>query len=392
MIKFNKLLHTTTDVVYYENILPTIEQRKFLTECRNDIRDYLRPRLKQSTVSVLNMEKPVEPKFRDQGSWSYKTCIQPAYYDSQQMDWDFGVYLPISVWEENGLPKLMAKAYFELVENMLQGLCNEKKWHLLPGKNNSNCIRIEVSNWAHIDLTLYVAPEKQFIELVEKVEAKFAESRFSLDSINPLSYGEMSDQSWDDMDGIFMATRLGNWKKSDPYAVTRWFKDRILEQESNGEQLRRICRYLKAWRDYQWKEGKGPSSILLMLCAVENFKGVSGRDDLAFEAVAKMLPEFLENDVYCEAIDGGEENFNRLGADDRQKASSLARDLHSALRNVRQSDLKYPHHLIQMIIDKLGDRVPNKPHLLELDNGSDTIRNTPAKLVSPPFVPSNKAG
>ena len=140
MLKLNKLLYTTTQDVYHDVILPTSEQQKFLRESRNEIRDYLRPRIKAATVAILQMEHPVEPKFRDQGSWSYKTCIQPAYMPIQQMDWDFGVYLPVSVWEDNGPPHLMAKAYFHLVESLLDQLCKDKGWKLFSGKDN--CIRV----------------------------------------------------------------------------------------------------------------------------------------------------------------------------------------------------------------------------------------------------------
>lgn len=390
MLKLNKLFYTTTRDVYHDVILPTSEQQKFLRDSRNEIRDYLRPRIKAATVAVLQMERPVEPKFRDQGSWSYRTCIQPAYMPIQQMDWDFGVYLPVSVWEDNGPPHLMAKAYFHLVENLLDQLCKDKGWKLFTGKDN--CIRVEIANWAHIDLPLYAAPEAQFEELTEKAAAQFNESKMSLDSIELLNRGEMFDQSWDDIDGIFMATRLGEWKKSDPYAVTRWFKDRILEQGSHGEQLRRVCCYLKGWRDFQWKTGKSPSSLLIMLCVVQDFQGILGRDDLVLEEASKRLSQLLLSDVYCKALDGGLEDFNCLETEDRFTAASLARNLYEKLNSARKVHFNSAHLSIQMITEMLGDRVPDKTYLVEPDSGADEIRNTSAIIVPPPLVLNNKAG
>ena len=35
------------------------------------------------------------------------------------MDWDYGIYLPVTVWEDNGPPHAMAKAYFDLVEGSI---------------------------------------------------------------------------------------------------------------------------------------------------------------------------------------------------------------------------------------------------------------------------------
>lgn len=117
MLKLNRLLFSTAeDDVFIDRIEPSKEQRDLLFAAKNDIRDYLRPRIREATVAVLGMDKAVTPRFRTQGSWSYKTCVQPAWHPPQEMDWDFGVYLPVSVWEDGGPPHAMAKLYFKLVE------------------------------------------------------------------------------------------------------------------------------------------------------------------------------------------------------------------------------------------------------------------------------------
>ena len=86
------------------------------------------------------------------------------------MDWDFGVYLPAKLWE-NHKPKVAAKAYFQLVEGLLQNLCEREGWELLEGKEcKDTCIRIEVDTWAHIDIPLYAAPEHQFALITERAE------------------------------------------------------------------------------------------------------------------------------------------------------------------------------------------------------------------------------
>lgn len=104
-------------------LMPEEEQKAFLRSCRTKIKDYLKPAIAEATVSVLGMRKQVQPRFRTQGSWAYNTCIQPAHKFDQEMDLDYGVYLPVDVWQENGPPAEMAKAYFDLVESLLQILC-----------------------------------------------------------------------------------------------------------------------------------------------------------------------------------------------------------------------------------------------------------------------------
>lgn len=51
-------------------------------------------------------------------------------------------------------------------------------------------------------------------------------------------------------------------------ATRVWVKDRIRE---HGQPLRRVCRYLKAWRDFHWSEGGG--SGLNVQCRIDYLAG-----------------------------------------------------------------------------------------------------------------------
>lgn len=161
------------------------------------------------------MERVVEPRFRTQGSWSYDTCNEPASTPPQEMDWDYGVYLPVTVWEENGPPHLMAKAYFELVERLLKSLCQKEGGALLSGKDT--CIRIQVASWAHIDLPLYAAPEAEFSRFGERIAAESTSLKkrsIPLIFLNPT--GTNNSKLGLILDRVVMATRKGEWKPSDP--------------------------------------------------------------------------------------------------------------------------------------------------------------------------------
>ena len=392
MLNLTKIFNAGVGVDTYGSLLtPTEEQRKYLLRCKNDIRDHLEPRIEAATVASLGMEKSVKPRFRTQGSWAYDTCVQPAHLPPQEIDWDYGVYLPVRVWEENGPPHKMAQAYFVLVERLLQDLCRAKGWSMNSGKDT--CIRIQVAHWAHLDIPLYAAPESEFNKIVDRLalvaKADSAAPRAAAMTADA-QYVEMAEQLWDEMTQIYMATRKGEWKPSDPEAVTRWFRYRILEHK---EQLRRVCRYLKGWRDYHWRDGGGPSSISIMIAVAQAFKAQPGRDDLALENAASHLSQAILGELRERAIDEGEEDFNsRLSDADRAQASQKA---HALAQTVRQARSYGQNLKLQAIADlrlQLGVRIPDQPELIEADSGADAIRSTPAQRVSRPVVGATQAG
>lgn len=392
MLKLNKLFYTSDEqVAFSDNIEPSPEQKKFLVSCKNEIRDHLRPKIQLATITALGMEKAVFPRFRTQGSWSYKTCVQPPFLPPQEIDWDFGVYLPVSVWEENGPPHKMAKAYFVLVESLLSGLCLDKGWKMIPGKDT--CIRVQVATWAHIDIPLYAAPEHEFIQIMEKAALEARASCTAHDAASTFDsteFGEMPEQMWEEIDQIVLATRSGEWKSSDPEAVASWFNDRVLEHK---DQLRRVCRYLKGWRDYHWQDGRGPTSVSIMIAVAQAFKPQHGRDDMALEDSAKHLSVAIQGELRELGIDGGAEDFNnRLSPEEKSIAAQKARELASILLQARSYEQDFKRQAITDLQKQLGGRIPNRIDLIDTDSGADAIRAIPAKRVVAPVVLSTSAG
>src|SRR5258708_14897546 len=195
----------------------------------------------------------------------------------------------------------MAPLYFRLVEEALKALCARKGWQLVAGKDT--CIRVKISTWAHFDIPLYAAPEKEFQVILEKAARAYA---LRGGTTKDAAAGELDEQEWSELDRIVLATRTGIWTASDPEAVCRWFELRWIELK---EQFVRVCRYLKAWRDFHWSQGGGPSSLLLMVIAAQNFESWPGRDDLALEAVARQLSKTLLGPVYETGIADRAEHF-----------------------------------------------------------------------------------
>jgi hypothetical protein len=388
MLKFPKLFFQSalaTDA-FERRIHPDVEQRSHLTSCVTKIRNYLKPHITLATTTVLGMEESVTPRFRTQGSWSYDTCVVPAAMPPQEMDWDYGIYLPVTIWEENGPPHAMAKAYFALVERLLKDLCDKEKWTLLPGKDT--CIRIQVSNWAHIDLPLYAAPLEEFESIRDSVALAKSYAYDSV-SMEDAHFAEAFDaQEWEDLNTIVMATRKGEWVVSDPEAVANWFKDRV---EEHGPQLRRVCRYLKAWRDFNWRDG-GPSSVAIMIAATQGFEPYAGRDDRALEEAAKRLGHAFLTDIREVGIDDGADNFNRLNSTERVIAAQRFQKLSSQLFHARQAGIHEKETVIQKLREQFGPRISSNIACIEPDSHLDFIRNTPATKVAPPVVPSTKAG
>jgi hypothetical protein len=372
-------------------ISPTEEQRKELVQAKNKIRDHLRQGIRRASTTVLGMDKQVEPRFRTQGSWSYKTCIQGAQLPPQEMDWDFGVYLPVTVWDEDAPPHSMAKLYFSFVEESLEDLCKKEGWIL--DRHNSRCVRVKISSWAHIDLPLYAAPEEKFQEVKDRPVFDHAISKnylresvsASLEEYSEL--GEMPEFFWAEMEDIHMAMRDGNWVKSDPEQVSKWFDDQVTQ---HGDQLRRVCRYLKAWRDYHWRE-RGPSSVLLMIMAAKRFEPVDGRDDIALERAAGAVEDLVQGEVREAGIDNCSENFNRLDDEGRALASKRASELRSAIRRARALQRPMRMDAIFRIQQQLGERIPEDVDLVVADSAGE-VRATSAREVVPPIVGATQAG
>lgn len=249
-------------------------------------------------------EKPrLSPKFRGQGSYVYATLNQPTHNPPQEMDFDDGMFLPTSFLSENGgsHPIVASRGYFALVESALEPLCREKGWILNPGRARPSCVRVCLNNGrSHLDIALYAIPDDQYHVLVEK--AATASNR----SFGVIDEGIMFDSVYETIaaDQIMLAHREDGWKVSDPRKLEAWFLNAV---KTHGEQLRRLSRYLKGWRDHTWENCR-LSSIALMAGAVRFFEEAReyfvGRDDLALQALAANLPTYLSQHIPNPVVDG----------------------------------------------------------------------------------------
>ncbi|HIF9442348.1 TPA: CBASS cGAMP synthase [Photobacterium damselae] len=221
----------------------------------------------------------IHPKFRTQGSFQYKTLNVPYCKPPQEMDIDDGVYFPMKMFEN--APALAHKFMIVLVDTALQSLAAENKgWIFDDSKPTCARIHIAAEN-VHLDVPMYAIPEDKYILITESMDSRWGME--ALAANNRL-----------DPNSVHLARRdREKWQKSDPEVVQQWFIESVNEI---GEHLRLACRFLKGWRDVTWQNGRGPSSIALMKCAVDTL-GQSPLDDKDLGLVIKAVASNLANQL-----------------------------------------------------------------------------------------------
>jgi hypothetical protein len=165
--------------------------------------------------------------------------------------------------------------------------------------------------------------------------------------------------------------------------------------EVYGEKLRRICRYIKAWRDHHKPHLDEVSSILLMVCVWQAFEAtrrsfIPSREDEALLMVLERLPTYLASAV-CNPTDK-DENINRVSEKGRKVASAYASDFADQLRRTISSTTDASSAVAEMRMS-LGLRVPDRPDLVGIaETAKVTVLSQPSKQVAAPVVGRSQSG
>jgi len=352
--------------------------RDYIAEAKIDVRNCLRdgiPRVLKS--KGLTSEVP-EPRFFTQGSWAYKTLNAPAQ-DPQQADVDDGCYLPLSFVAQSTRPSVAATVFFAAAEEALVPLIKERRWKLITDK--PTCIRIEISTYAHIDVPLYAIPDYEFATLTKA--AAMDHGFYNLQE----AVRKAERDAWTALprNCVLLAHRECDWMESDPRPVKEWF---LAEVDAKGEQLRRVVRYLKAFRDWQWPT-KGPTSILLMAAAAPLFEKRERRDDLALLDVVTALPKRLRAGVN-NPIDERESLTKRLGEELVEEAAKKFEAFEKALRG--SINAANEAQACSWMIKEFGPRFPDRPDRVKVVSVAATIASAPAMAGPSELVGRTKAG
>jgi hypothetical protein len=380
MLNLSPLFHTTTGAsCLICNLDIPGDMREQMAEIKSEVRRHLRNQF-ASALKAVGVKESIEPRFFTQGSWVYKTINYPCITPPQQADLDDGCYLPMTfVKDTSKRPKIASKLFFSAVEMAMQSFADERGYKL---DKKPTCVRLIVNQRCHIDIPLYAIPDDEYPKLEKAALAHGFES-FS----EAMTFDSARDWEMLPENEVLLAHRELDWMISDPRPVHRWFKREV--EPVHGEQLRRVVRYLKAWRDYQWKHG-GPSSILLMATASLVFEKHERRDDLALLHVAKHMPDRLREGVNNPA-NTSESLTDRLGKDGVEEAASKLADL---ARYIEGAILATDASLAcRWMIEQFGERFPQDPLRILQSNAEETVRSSPVKISNtPPAVGSIMAG
>lgn len=379
MLNLSPLFFTTVDneSCMHDELDLTPEQRAWIASVRTDVRDCLRTGIPRVLRANGYTESVPQPRFFTQGSWAYKTLNSPAQHP-QQADIDDGCYLPLSFVTQTKRPSVAASVFFSAAEEALKTLVEERQWKLVTEK--LTCIRIEIATYAHIDIPLYAIPDEDFAVLKASMEQRGYD--LLSEAVN------MAEQdAWTALpaDKVLLAHRECDWMPSDPRPVKEWF---LGEVEAKGEQLRRVIRYLKAFRDWTWSSG-GPASILLMAAAAPLFERRDRRDDLALLDVVAALPARLRAGVN-NPVDESESLTERLGGAGVEEAAKAFEEFEKVLRAA--TDAGSPSLACIWMRSELGPRFPNEPDRVKMVSVAATIAAAPAEAGPSELVGRTKAG
>jgi hypothetical protein len=196
------------------------------------------------------------PKFYSQGSFPLNTNLNPIKKTTddgdvkEEYDLDDGIYFICPESERKELT-----TYHDRIKKAVDG-------HADSVIDKTTCVRVMYADGHHIDLPSY-----------------WLENKVDIPQLTHKSKG---------------------FTESDPKAFKEWVDKKISDANSNG-QLRRIIRYLKAWKNYRENKNsslKLPSGFILTILACQNFSK-DDRDDIAFKGTVEAINNVLNSSFTC---------------------------------------------------------------------------------------------
>lgn len=380
MLNLSSLFYTTdeNEACLHAALDLGLIQRAYIAGAKTDVRNCLRAGIPRVLKGKSYTDDAPEPRFFTQGSWAYKTLNAPAQ-DPQQADVDDGCYLPLSFVSQTTRPSVAATVFFAAAEEALAQLVKDREWKLITDK--ATCIRIEISPYAHVDIPLYAIPDREFTTLTKSAVEDYG--YFNLQE----AVRKAERDAWTALprNSVLLAHRECNWMESDPRPVKDWF---LAEVAARGEQLRRVVRYLKAYRDWKWASG-GPTSILLMAAAAPIFEKRDRRDDMALLDVVTALPAKLRGGVN-NPVDDSESLTKRLGKERVEEAAKQFEAFEKVLRGAL--DAGNEAQACSWMMGEFGPRFPDLPERVKVVSVAATIASVPAAAGPSELVGRTKAG
>ncbi len=365
------------------DLLPA--ERKRLTDARDKIKATLSAAIEANPIGG----KKITPRFYTQGSYAYRTLNRGDRMPPQQIDLDYGCYLPMSIMKEAKRPDIAAAAFFEIADMALRALARRENWGYDDEKDT--CCRLLVSDRIHIDVPLYAIPDDEFKRLHE-VAAMKALTTDELSEDFPFMYMGVSGRQILPSDRVMLAHRKDDWQESDPRKIHAWVVEFVRDY---GEIARRVCRYLKAWRDHHPALEK-VSSLSLMAATFYAFvdfgpDDIPKREDEALALAVAKLPELFNSGEILNPAEKSENLIERLPLQDRraivERAMAFAKDLDSVIHTCRNAQVA-----LEKMIAAFGTRIPYRPDFVSTEMPVETVLATPAVIAAQPKVGRSNSG
>ena len=226
-----------------------------LTNSKREKLKISRSALRDKISKFFEEKRWIKPEFHPQGSFPLETNLNPIRVEEdgvikEKYDMDDGVYF-ISPESDRKTPE----TYHYRIKKAVEG-------HASDVIDKNTCVRVVYADGHHFDLPAYwLEDEDSTPQLAHKSEG---------------------------------------FIDSDPVEFMDWVKEKISETTFTG-QLRRIIRYLKAWKDYRENKNsnlKLPAGFILAILACNHYKE-SDRDDLALCDTIKSIENELDWNFVC---------------------------------------------------------------------------------------------
>lgn len=213
------------------------ERTKLLTS-RNAVEKRIR--------NYLAAIKYYTPTFKEQGSFSMNTIVRPI---SGRYDLDLGIYFK----ELHGHPRdwPTTETIHKHIVDSVRGQTSIKP------KDKNPCVRL-----------IYKSPYQNNVDLAYHIDLPIYAYRKSFWSgeVNTV-IGFKGEKQWSEY--------------SSPEDFEKWFETQSNLNKKDPNQLRRLVKYLKAWKSVQPKSPKIPDGMVLTVLMGKNYQPHE-RDDIAF--------------------------------------------------------------------------------------------------------------
>ena len=252
-----------------------------LTSSKTDSLRTSRNALRTDIKNWFSNKSKLQPKFCWQGSFAMKTVINTI--GDNEYDLDDGVY--IRGYDDVELEDWpVASTVHKWVKDAVSERTKKDP------ADKKTCIRVTYADGYHIDLPMYIVKD----------------------------------------DTAFLAHKTNGWIESDPKAFKEWFVSKV-QDEQYGDQLRRLVKVLKAWKDYNEIDLKG---VELTILATNAFDKYDDRDDKSFRNTINNIISNLENDFKCiKPVTPGENLFERFDEDEQEEIISAFKNLKESMDN-----------------------------------------------------------